>query len=415
MRSKQGRSSLSLGQWIIIIIFNDVIIAFGIATYVILTNQGITQGSPALIIISIIFSVVVSLLTLMFTIFQWRFPVTRNIPEQSIPSSFLSPIQQSNAHNPTVLPMLVPPQSPPYIKTSYRGILGLPPPTDPKTIQQREKAVKEIYTKLTQSDITAIALTGIGGVGKSTLAALIYRYTEEQRQAGNGFFTAESLWLTIDQAVTMADLAGTIIEALGKPMLDLSTLSPQNQAVALFNILNTIDKPRLVILDQFENLLDPQEQHALPDRLGIDEWIDAINSQKCICRVLLTSRLFSQGSHKYPSTYMQEFPVAGLEKAEGIELLHKQGVKGTETELSTAIERCEGHAFALTLLASLLNNRNLSLRFLFSDPAYTHLWTGNIAHNLLDSIYMEQLDHVQRKLLVQLGGNRARGSDRIKG
>ena len=36
-------------------------------------------------------------------------------------------------------------------------------------------------TKLIQPDITAIALTGIGGVGKSTLAALLYRYVDERR------------------------------------------------------------------------------------------------------------------------------------------------------------------------------------------------------------------------------------------
>jgi len=64
---------------------------------------------------------------------------------------------------------------------SFRGIIGLPPPTDPKTIEQREKVVKEVYDRLTQPGITAIALTGIGGIGKSTLAALIYRYAEEPR------------------------------------------------------------------------------------------------------------------------------------------------------------------------------------------------------------------------------------------
>src|SRR5207302_599584 len=100
-------------------------------------------------------------------------------------------------------------------KTTHRGIIGIPPPTDPRTIQQREHLVKEIYTKLIQPGITAIALTGIGGVGKSTLAALVYRYAEEQRFANNAPFQAEYLWLTVDPAVTFADLVGNLFEALG--------------------------------------------------------------------------------------------------------------------------------------------------------------------------------------------------------
>src|SRR5260370_1373521 len=149
----------------------------------------------------------------------------------------------------------------------------------------------DIFTKLTQPDITAFVLTGIGGVGKSTLAALVYRYAEEQRQAGEGLFASEAVWLNIDPAVTFADLAGNLFEVLGKPLPDFTNLSLQHQAMALFNVLNTTDQQQLVILDQFENLLDLHTGHALADRPGVAEWIDAINSQQCTCRILLTSRL----------------------------------------------------------------------------------------------------------------------------
>ena len=126
-------------------------------------------------------------------------------------------------------------------KPAYRGIVGLPPPTDPRIIQQREQVVKEVYAKLIQSDITAIALTGIGGVGKSTLAALIYHYVEEQRQTNTSSFLAETVWLAIDPAATFADLAGNLFEALSKPLPDFGNLAPQNQAVALVNALNSIN------------------------------------------------------------------------------------------------------------------------------------------------------------------------------
>src|SRR6266480_6993906 len=133
----------------------------------------------------------------------------------------------------------------------YRRIVGFPPITDPRTIQQREHVVKTIYTQLTQKDISAIALTGIGGAGKSTLAALLFRYAEEQRARHIGPFVSETLWLTVDPTVTFTDLVGNLFEALGKPIPDLSNLAPHNQALTLFKALNTTDKPRLIIFDQF--------------------------------------------------------------------------------------------------------------------------------------------------------------------
>ncbi len=284
-----------------------------------------------------------------------------------------------------------------------RTIVGFPPLTDPKIILQREEVVKDIYAKLTQPSITALVLSGIGGLGKSTLAALLYRYAEEQRLRGNGLFTSETLWLTLESAVTLVDLATSLFEALDKPFPDMSNLTPPSQAFALFNTLKTFEKPRLIILDQFENLLDWQTGYALPNRPGIGEWLDLLNGQQSACRFLLTSRPWPQGTHEFPPTYMQEYAVQGLGVAEGAALLRKQGVEvtqGTDIELHQAVVRSEGHPFSLTLLASILRrNRSLSLSLLFNNQLYAPLWSGDIARSLLDYIYTHQLSEPQRKLL----------------
>ncbi len=283
---------------------------------------------------------------------------------------------------------------------------GLPPPTDARAIQQRTQAVEEIYTQLSQPDITALVLTGIGGAGKSTLAALVYEYAEKQRRKGAGIFQDTPVWLTVNESVTMADLAGTLSEALGKPIPDVGNLPPARQAVALFNALDNVDRPRLIVIDQFENLLDWQTGHALAERPGVGEWLDAINSRQCHCRILLTSRPWPQGTRAYPATCMQEYHVGSMTTPEGIELLRKQGIAGTDDELSKAVKRCEGHPFALILLASLLRNHNLSLSTMFKEPVhptytqYAQLWSGDIAHNLLDLIFTKQLNETQRSLLL---------------
>jgi len=388
-------------RWVVLIAVLSLI-AFGAIDWV-----EISQGSWFSILPILIFTI----LGVIFGLLQWLFPISAGPHEHHTVSSLMPHVSPTPAPVPA-LPQIIlqvpttqplPPALMAPDKAAFRGILGFPPPTDSRTIQQRERVVKEVYANLTQPDITAIALTGIGGVGKSTLAALIHRYAEEQRRDGNGPFTANALWLRIDPTVTMTDLAGTLLEALGKPMLDLGDLTPQNLAVALFNALNTTEEARLIVLDQFENLLDTQTGYALADHAGVGEWLDALNSQPCRCRVLLTSRLWPQGTREYPPTYMQEYHVKGMEIAEGIELLRKQGVgtEATEAELRTAVEHCSGHAFALTLLASFLRrNRSLSLAALVSNPTYARLWTGDIARNLLDSIYTQQLNEMQRKLLL---------------
>ncbi|HLX57075.1 MAG TPA: tetratricopeptide repeat protein [Ktedonobacteraceae bacterium] len=252
---------------------------------------------------------------------------------------------------------------------------------------------------MAQPDITAIALTGIGGAGKSTLGALVYRYVEAQQGAGKGAFTAPPLWLRVDPAVTMADILGNLCSALNVPAPDLAALSPQSQAAALFGVLHSAGKGRLVVFDQFENLLD-DDGCALPDRPGIGEWLDALNSQPCACRVLLTSRPDPKGTRDDPYTYLQPYHVPGLAEVEGIELLRKRDVQATEAEMRSAVQRCGGHAFSLTLLATRLQQRNLTLASLLNDPHYTLLWTGDIAQKLLDAIYNEQLDSTERTLLA---------------
>lgn len=372
--SQQRKRRLARTRWLIAITAL-LVIAGGTIFWLVDRQSSLYAILP--IIIFTVLSVIIGL-------FQWLFPVSSNVPDQ--PTFVIHPSLLSQ-----------PTPSAPIEKTAHRGIVGLPPLTDARTIQQREHVVQEVYEKLTQPDITAIVLTGIGGAGKSTLTALIYRYSEEQRLASRGPFLAETLWLTIDSAVTFADLAGNLCEALERPLPDFGHLAPQSQAVALFNALKSTDKPRLIVLDQFENLLDWESGHALTDRPGVGEWLDIINSQSCDCRILLTSRPRPVGIRENPPTYLQEYPVEGLEMHEGIALLQSRGVSGSEIELQSAVTHCAGHALSLTLLATLMRDHHLDLPTLFKNSA---LWSGDIATNLLDQIFTQKLDDAQRELLL---------------
>jgi tetratricopeptide (TPR) repeat protein len=283
------------------------------------------------------------------------------------------------------------------VAASYRSILGTPPQTDPSVIQQRTTAVETITTKLTQSSLNALALTGIGGVGKSTLAALVYRAIAAQHQQATSLFAEPPLWLTIDALTAFSDIMGTIYQALGKPLPDLRSLSPANQAHALCTQLSTAPS-RLIVLDQFdEYLLDWKTGEVLPDRPSIGEWLDALNSQPWSAgyRLLLTSRSRPKGIRAYAPLGLQEYAVEGLSIAEGIDLLGKRGVQAEQADLRKAVDYCHGHALSLTLLVVLVQEYSMPLADLLSDSS---LWFGDIATKLLDEIF-QRLSNDQCDLL----------------
>src|SRR5260370_16059239 len=262
----------------------------------------------------------------------------------------------------------------------YRDILSNAPLTDPDIIQQRMSFVESITTKLMQPDLNDLVITGIGGNGKSTIAALVYRFVEAQCQQGASCFAAPLLWLNIDGSTTFADIMGTIYQAIGKPLPDLKSLSSANQVHALCTLLS-IAPSRLIVLDQFEYLLNWDTGAIFSDRPGIDEWLDALNSEHWSsgCRLLLTGHPQLKGTREYAPIGLQECLIRGLTVEEGIDLFGKRGVQAEEAALRKTVDCCSGHALSLTLLITLVPEYAMSLTELLADAA---LWVGHIATNL---------------------------------
>ena len=222
-------------------------------------------------------------------------------------------------------------QAAPSSSMAYRGIRGVPPLTDKSAIEQRTSLVEAILTKLTQPYLNALILAGIGGVGKSTLASLIYHHVRMQQEAGCSPFLDPPLWLQVDAPTTFADIMGTLYQALEKPLPDLKTLSPANLAHALCSLLG-MAPARLIVLDQFEHLLDGSTSQALPDRPGITAFLEALNSQPFHmgCRLLLTSRFHPSTGPIDQQVYVQEYLVEGLTTEEGVDLLSLRHVQAPE-------------------------------------------------------------------------------------
>ncbi len=281
-----------------------------------------------------------------------------------------------------------------------RNLKPLPGLLDVRIVYPRASLVQEVYQRLMQGNTSALVLTGMGGIGKSTLAALVFQHAEEQRLAGMGPFTGEALRFRLNPAATLIDLVGTLRQTLGKPALDYGNLTAQDQAFALFNELYHCDTLRLILLDQFEEWLDAQTGAVRAEKAGVAEWLDMINSQLCRCRLLLTSRIWPQGAQIYRPVCMQELAVVGLQRDEGIALLRQWGMQDSDADLALAVECCRGLPLALVLLDKLWRGSgSIRLAALLNDPGYRQLWVEDVGRNLFDYIYGQQLNVGQRDLL----------------
>ncbi len=377
MREQQRRWS-ARSTWLRIIIIASLIILCIFFIFLILKILGLNTG---LAIASIFYDIFTTIFVIATFWYQW--PAVRRLQQA----------QQLANTSSGQLP---------------RGILGVPPSTDLKNIQQCEKVVKDVYARLIQPDATAVLLTGIVGCGKSHVAALICSNAEKQREVNAGPFTGKPLWLEIDENVIISDIAVTLFEELGNHIADFDNLSLQNQATALFNALNQADQTRLIVLDQFDRLLDPQTGHIRADHSGVGEWLDAIISQPCKCRIILTSRYRPYGPRGYNPAGMNEYCIEGLDDAEAKQLLLSRGgnkvARPQPSELDKALTWCNNHPLALALLASRLNDHSLGLSTFFIDPAHIKRWREEIASygpdGGLDTIYMTQLTPEQQKLLL---------------
>lgn len=286
-----------------------------------------------------------------------------------------------------------------HIATISSVVHDIPPPHRHSTILQREKQVKEIYAQLMLPEMSALVLTGLGGVGKSTMAAQIYHYAEELRQTGLSTFTREALWLCIRPNMTIADLITKICVGRGLHVPVLTHLNSQELSVELFRLVNATDISQLIVLDQFDEWLDMQTSSPVARDRAVREWLDMLNGHACSSRLLITSRLYPQGTRVYRQMYMQARGLQGLTKEDGIALLHLWRFQEKVDDLARAVELCSGHPLALVLLDTLLHTHHVKLTTVLDDLVYRRLFVENTGHNLFNAIY-DRLNEIQRHLLL---------------
>ena len=279
----------------------------------------------------------------------------------------------------------------------------VPPTTDARTILQRADEVNTVLRMLGEARTSTVVLTGDAGAGKSTLAALVYR--QLQSVAGGAPFK-QFVWLTLGPNATLPDCLAALMSSINAGNLppNFLLLKPDQQVALLFDALSRPAHQQggiFVVLDQFEELLDPETAQCLPGRGSIALFLEMLQQDLGGSHILLTSCRSPFASQNNDGLRVRSYLVSRVSMPEGSALLQQRGVQGSTPEFSLVWQRCGGHVYALALFCALFTLSGFALSYLLNSPDYQFLWNGDVTLNLISLVY-NFLNPIQRTLLRAL-------------
>jgi tetratricopeptide (TPR) repeat protein len=276
----------------------------------------------------------------------------------------------------------------------------LPPTTDARAILRRADEVNALLRILGEAQTSTLVLTGDAGAGKSTLAALVYR---QLQTAAGGAPSEQFVWLTLGPNATLPDCLAALMSGInaGNLLPDFLLLKPDQQALLLYNALTHQQGGIFVVLDQFDELLDPEKAQGLPGRGPVALFLEMLQQDLGDSRVLLTSCRSPFATQNNDGLRVRSYLVSRVSVPEGSALLQQRGVQGSAPEYSLVWQRCGGHVYALVLFCALFTLSGFSLSYLLNSPDYQFLWGGDVTLNLISLVY-NFLNPIQRTLLRAL-------------
>ncbi len=222
--------------------------------------------------------------------------------------------------------------------------------------QGRVDEIQQLHQWLADENTRLIGIEGIGGTGKSMLAAKIY---EEIK----GF--PKRFWADVSSgAILFRDLAQRVLSDFGcrVPDEELQLVNALVQCLRLGKYL--------LIVDNLESLLKSDRKWRSQ---FYSEFFRAWSESGKESKILVTTR------EKPDLKKFEWLPLKGLKIEEGADLLRALGIKG---KLEAFAELVDGHPLLLTIVADLIKDE------FPQDPSLEHLeylGLGNLRELLTDS------------------------------
>jgi tetratricopeptide (TPR) repeat protein len=218
----------------------------------------------------------------------------------------------------------------------------------------REKELQQLDDAWGNQKMHILSLVAWGGVGKSALVNhwLAKMARDDYRGAARVYAWSFYSQGTTDRTVSADQFIEAALTFFGDT--DPNKGSPWDKGERLAQLVGS--QRTLLVLDGLEPLQHPPgpDEGRLKDQALQSLLRGLAASNKGLC--LISTRVAVTDINSFEHSTAMGINLEHLSPEAGAQVLHAQGVKGTQTELEQAAKEFDGHSLALTLLGSYLSD-----------------------------------------------------------
>ncbi|MUG96962.1 hypothetical protein F7734_33345 [Scytonema sp. UIC 10036] len=284
------------------------------------------------------------------------------------------------------------------IQQGLKGSVDWGEAIDVSVFYGRTEELNTLEKWLTTEHCRLVALLGMGGIGKTSLAAKLAQQVQDRFDY--------VVWRSLHNAPLLFELLANLIQFFSQSQV-LEADLPNIMDGRISKLINYLRQYRcLIVLDNAETILQSgaiagsyregyQEYGQLLKRIG------EVSHKSCF---VLTSRekpkevAFLEGK----SLPVRSLQLRGLEVVDGKKIFEIKGLYGSESDVLAVVDRYAGNALALKIVATTILdifNGNIS-KFLEEDTAIY----GNI-RELIDQQF-SRLSNLENNIMYWLAINR---------